>query len=299
MTINKCIWIADTLRRYGALTLAQINELWRASAISGGNPLPRRTFMTYRNNIEEMFNIKIVCNKATYEYYIEDLEQGGKSYIDWMLDSMSISGTLQSSSSVSERIVLEDVPSARHHLPVVIDALKQNLCIRFAYKSYTRAGIARGTVIRPYFIKIFKQLWYVIGFNVKDGKIKTYALDRMSDLTILVDHPFEMPVGFSPESFFKDCFGITTTNNDPKEIKLRVEPVQAKYLRALPLHSSQQEMILAQGYSLFTYKMCITYDLREKLLSMGANVEILSPPELRAQIKEELRKTLELYSSSK
>lgn len=299
MTINKCIWIADTLRRYGALTLAQINELWQASSVSDGNPLPRRTFMTYRNNIEEMFNIRIVCNKSTYEYYIEDLEQDGKSYIDWMLDSMSISGTLQSASGISDRIVLEDVPSARHHLPVVIDALKRNLCIKFSYKSYTRAGVTRGTVIRPYFVKIFKQLWYVIGYNVKDGKIKTYALDRMSELTILADHPFEMPADFSPKVFFEDYFGITTTNNAPKEIKIKVEPVQAKYLRALPLHASQQEMILVGGYSLFTYKMCVTYDLREKLLSMGSNVEVISPSELRMQIKEELHKTLELYGTGK
>ncbi len=297
MLLNKYIWIVDTLRRYGALTLAQLNDKWMASEISGGNPLPRRTFMTYRNNIEEMFNININCNKSTYEYYIEDTgDDSMGTHINWMLDSMSISDTLQNSQSVASRIMLEDVPSARHHLPTVIDALKQNLAIRFSYKSYTRAGLNEGIVVRPYFVKIFKQLWYVIGYNVGDKMIKTYALDRMSDLTILADKPFTMPADFSPQEFFKDCFGITTNANEPKDIKLRVEPVQAKYLRALPLHPSQREGVVHEGgYSVFTYRMRLTYDLRQQLLSMGGNIEVLSPPELKMQLRDELRKALALY----
>ena len=297
MLLNRYIWIVDTLRRYGALTLAQLNEKWVRSEVNGGQPLPRRTFMTYRNNIEEIFNINIACNRSTYEYYIENSgDNSTEKHLEWMLDSMSISDTIQNSQDVASRILLEDVPSARHHLPQVIDAIKQNLCVRFGYRSYSRAGLSEGVVVRPYFVKIFKQLWYVIGYNVKDKKIKTYALDRMSDLNILADKPFTMPAGFEPREFFKDCFGITTNENEPKEIKLRVEPVQAKYMRALPLHPSQRETMVTQGgHSIFTFKMRLTYDLREQILSMGPNVEVLSPPELKTQVKEELRKALSLY----
>lgn len=298
MLLDKYVWIVDTLRRYGALTLAQINEKWIEGEVNDGKPLPRRSFMTYRNNIEDMFNINIICNKSTYEYYIEDTGDPGGSRIDWMIDSLSISGTLQNSKDVSNRILLEDVPSARHNLPAVIDALKANLCIQFSYKTYTRAGYSRGVVIQPYFVKIFKQLWYVIGFNVKDGKIKTYALDRMSDLCILADKPFKMPEDFAPKEFFKDCFGITTNNNTPKEIKILAEPVQTKYLRALPLHPSQKEITVHNGgYTVFSYKMRITYDLKQQLLSMGSNIEILSPPELKTMIMEELKRALAIYDT--
>lgn len=295
--INKYLWIVDTLRRYHSLTLSQLNDLWVRHEVDEGRPLPRRTFMTYRNSIEDMFNININCNKSNYEYYIENYGDDSRdAHLEWMLDSMALSGTLQNSQDVASRIMLEDVPSARHHLPVVIDAVKQNLCIKFSYRSYVRAGETKGNVVMPYFVKIFKQLWYVIGYNTRDNKVKTYALDRMSDLTILADKPFEMPEDFNPKEFFKDCFGITTNSNEPKEIRLRVEPVQAKYLRALPLHESQQEMVQAGGYSVFTYRMRITYDLRQQLLSMGANIEVLAPAELKTQIKEELRKALDLYN---
>ena len=39
----------------------------------------------------------------------------------------------------------------------------------------TAAAVAIAVVIEPYCVRIFKQLWYVIGSNVKDKKIKTYA----------------------------------------------------------------------------------------------------------------------------
>ena len=204
-----------------------------------------------------------------------------------------MSGTLSNAHDISERIMLENVPSAREHLPIVLDALKQNRRIRFSYKSYTRSLPTDGIVLEPYFVKIFKQLWYVIGLNVKDNQIKTYALDRMSQLNLLQE-TFDMPENIDPSEFFKDCFGIITNKNSAKRIVLRVEPTQAKYFRALPLHHSQQEEV-HDHYSVFTYKMRITYDLKEELMSHGASIEVLEPKELKLLIRDELEKALKNY----
>ena len=241
-----------------------------------------------------MFDINIQCDKSTFEYYIDD--SGGENNArlrSWLVDSVSMSGTLSNARDISSRIMLENVPSAREHLPVVIDAMKQNRRIRFSYKSYTRSLPTDGIVLEPYFVKIFKQLWYVIGLNVKDGLVKTYALDRMSRLNILQD-TFTMPDEVNPSEFFKDCFGIITNKNKAKRIVLRVEPTQAKYFRALPLHSSQQEEI-HDNYSLFSYKMRITYDLKEELMSHGASIEVLEPKELKTLIRTELEEALKNY----
>ena len=190
-----------------------------------------------------MFDINIQCDKSTFEYYIDNSDEENNDRLrSWLVDSVSMSGTLSNAREVSGRIMLENVPSAREHLPVIIDALKQDRRIRFSYKSYTRSATTTGIVLEPYFVKIFKQLWYVIGLNVKDGQIKTYSLDRISSLNILQE-TFKMPENINPADFFKDCFGIITNKNNPKRIVLRVEPTQAKYFRALPLHHSQQEEI--------------------------------------------------------
>ena len=237
--INRYVWLVDTIGRYGRITLKDLNKVWLSSQISDGRPLARRTFFHYRDAIEEMFDIDIKCDRATFEYYIDDSGSENNARLrSWLMDSVSMSGMLSSAHDISGRIMLENVPSAREHLPVIIDALKQNRRIRFSYKSYTRSLPTDGIVLEPYFVKIFKQLWYVIGRNVKEGKIKTYSLDRISNLNLMQD-TFAMPEDVKPSEFFKDCFGIITNSNRPKRIVLRVEPTQAKYFRALPLHSSQ------------------------------------------------------------
>ncbi len=292
--IYRYIWIIDTIERYGALTLERLNELWVKSPQGDRNPMPRRSFYNYRQAIADTFGISIEVNSSTFEYYIDRESSSTEAKRQqWLLDSMSLSGMLSDAGNVRDRVVLENVPSAREHLPLVLDAMKQNKRISFSYKPYTRLTVTRNVVVEPYFVKIFRQLWYVVGYNVRDNMVKTYSLDRMSDL-LLTSTTFKLPRGFDAETFFHDCYGIVTNRGEAKRIVLRVNSTQAKYFRSLPLHSSQQEEV-HDAYSIFTYRMRNTYDLRERLLSHGSNVEVLSPPELRAQIVEELRASLKNY----
>ena len=294
-TIAKYIWIVDTLERYGALSLEQLSNLWRKSPFSNGEPLARRSFYNFRSGIADTMGIDIELNRSTFEYYIaSDGSKTASKRQQWLLDAMSISGMVTSSGDLSSRILLEYVPSAREFLPVIIDAMRSNHRIQFTYKSYKRVNPQPGIVIEPYFVKIFHQLWYVIGLNRADKVIKTYSLDRMSQVMIL-NKKFKIPRGFVPEEFFDDCYGITTNQDEPKRIVIKAEPTQAKYLRALPLHHSQQEEI-HDNYSIFTYRMRNTYDLRERLLSHGSSIEVLQPPELKAQIVGEMKRALENYN---
>ena len=292
--VNRYVWLVDTISRYGRITLKDLKSAWLRSDISEGKPLARRTFFHYRDGVEEMFDINIQCDKSTFEYYIDDSGSEENARLkSWLVDSVSLSGMLSNAHDISGRIILENVPSAREHLPVIIDALKQNHRIGFSYKSYTRSRPTDGVVLEPYFVKIFKQLWYVIGLNVNDGLIKTYSLDRISRLNLLQE-TFTMPGDVNPSEFFRDCFGIITNKNSAKRIVLRVEPTQAKYFRALPLHPSQQEEVHDE-YSVFTYRMRITYDLKEEIMSHGASIEVLEPKELKTLIRTELEQALKNY----
>ena len=292
--INKYIWIIDTIQRYGRITREELNRLWVKSSIGDGMPMARRTFYNYRQGIAETFNVVVECDPSTFEYYIDSSgsEQEDKLR-NWLLDAASMSGMLSDSRDVSDRIILEDVPSARGNLPVVIQAMKESCRINFSYKAYNRINIKRDIVIEPYFVRIFKQLWYVIGYNVKDEAIKTYSLDRMSDLTIRQD-TFAVPEGFSAADYFKNCFGIMQSKGEPKKIVLKSTANQTKYLRALPLHHSQREEV-HDSYSLFHYKLLITYDFVQEILSLGSQVQVIAPPELKAAVVNELKLALDSY----
>ncbi len=291
--LGRYVWLIDTIRRHGAITREKLSELWLRSPVSEGSPLPRRTFYNYRAAIEELFNINIECDPATYEYSIASGDPHREGMTDWLLNSAAMSNVLASVSDASDRIFLEDVPSARLYLSQVVTALRENRPLRFTYRPYTRSTPTHGVGIEPYFLKIFRQRWYVTGRNTADGRIKTYALDRMEDVTV-GDTTFTPDPAFDAEEYVRDAFGIIFSQGEAKEIVLRTDPRQAKYLRALPLHHSQRESI-HDDYSLFHYRLRLTDDFVQEILSLGPRVTVVSPPELRAMVTTSLRDTLRLY----
>lgn len=292
--LNRYIWIVDTIRRHGSITRERLNELWSRSEFSSETPtLPRRTFFNYRNSIADIFRIHIECNPSTFEYYIADEDAHSGSVTDWMMSSASMSSTLTDARDISDRIFLEDVPSARKHLPSVIEALKELRQLEFSYVPFVRSGTPKKVILEPYFLKIFKLRWYITGRNVREGKIKTYALDRMSDVSIL-DRTFAIPPDFDAEAYFRDAFGIVFSHGEAKKVTIRVDAAQAKYFRALPLHHSQSEMV-DNGSSIFTYHLRLTPDLVQELLSYGPRLTVIGPPELRAMMVDSLTRSLNNY----
>lgn len=292
--LNTYIWLVDTIRSHGALTREELNRLWVRSPLSNGIPMARRTFYNYRAAIEELFKINIECNSSTFQYYIDDNEDEHKNNVtDWMLNTASISNVLSTARDISHRIFLEDVPSAREFLSPVMSALRENHVITFLYSPYTRSGAGKKVVLEPYFLKIFRQRWYITGRNTVENTIKTYALDRMSALTITTQK-FNLPPDFDPETYFRDAFGIVFSQGEVRKVALKVDKQQAKYLRALPLHHSQSEMV-DDNYSIFHYNLRLTPDLVQELMSFGPSVTVLSPPELRAMMITRLSETLKNY----
>jgi predicted DNA-binding transcriptional regulator YafY len=294
---KRYFWLVDLIKRHGSITKQDIDRSWALSPFSkNGEALCRRTFYNYRSDIEDIFNIRIECNPSTYEYYIAEASEAQDSVSNWLLNSAAVSDVLSDCRDVSDRIFLEDVPSAREHLPTLIEALKLSRRVRFNYTNFTRSRPTRDIVLEPLFLKIFKQRWYVIGMNVAESRLKTYALDRMSDM-VITGETFHRDESFNPSEYFKDAFGIVVSQAEAKDIVLKVDRHQAKYFRALPLHHSQQEY-LHDRYSVFTYHMGITEDLVADLLSYGANVTVLQPQELRVRIVDELNKSLKSYKES-
>lgn len=293
--LNRYVWIIDTIRRYGRITRRELDECWRRSNFSNGTSLPRRTFYNYRQAIEEFFNITIQVDQATFEYYIASEDAHNEDVTEWLLNSAATNDVLSSSREVSGKIFLENVPSAREHLSTVITALKTQCPVRFDYHPYTRNTPTTGVTVEPYFLKIFRQRWYLTGRNISDERIKTYALDRISGAVILPDK-FTPDPTFDAETYSRDSFGIIFSQNAAKRIVVRTDARQAKYFRALPLHHSQQEMVHDE-FSDFVYRLRITEDFVAELLSYGPKIQIIEPPELRAIIRDSLEQSLKNYES--
>ncbi len=293
--INRYIWLVDTLTRYDRLTRKEINELWRRSAYGDGNDMPERTFFYYRRAIEENFHIDILCDKLGRYYIDPGQRQQNKSVTNWLLESYAANSAMKQSAIPTERVSVEDVPSAREHLPTVLGAIGDCSKLRFTYAGFSRTRPEENIVFHPYFVKRYKQRWYMIGLKEKSKDVRTYALDRVKEMTTIGEN-FVMP-DITPEPFFSNLIGVTDSKGEVKEVVIQASPTQAKYFRALPFHATQEEKV-GDRYSVFTYRLRLNYELVHELLSYGSALKVLAPRELVVLITNELRATLSLYDSA-
>jgi putative transcriptional regulator len=291
--ISRYVWIVDTLTRYERLTRKQLNRLWMRSPLSNGEPLPERTFYHYRRAIEENFHIDIACDSQGRYYIDRDNSRQSRAFTNWMLDSYAVSNAIKGSDAPMDRVEIEDVPSAREFLPVVLDAIRNSHKIEFTYAGFNRSRAERGIRYEPYFLKRYKQRWYMIGLKEKGGDIRTYALDRVKEVKTL-DEPFVKPADLELNDLFGNIVGVTSSKADVKTVRLQATPTQAKYFRALPLHPSQEEA-LHDDYSVFTYRLKLNYELAHEILSLGDAVKVLEPPELKAMVVMQLKSALQQY----
>lgn len=290
--ISRYIWIVDTILKYGRISKKDLNELWMKSQFSGGNPMADRTFYSYRRGIEQSFNIDILCDPdGSYRIDTEDSPQVVQ-FANWVLNSSATTNAIQELGSESGRVEMEDVPSAREFLPIVAEAMRKNRQIVFTYAGFSRSRPEVGILFSPYFLKLYKQRWYM--FGEKDGGgHRTYALDRVTEMEV-TGNRFKLPKGIKISDFFGNIVGITTSKAQVRKVVIQTTSTRAKYLRALPLHHSQEEEI-HDFYSIFTYSLKINYELVSELMAMGPDITVIAPRELQLMLVERLRETLSNY----
>ncbi|MDE6770837.1 MAG: WYL domain-containing protein [Muribaculaceae bacterium] len=293
--ISRYVWIVDTLTRYERLTRQQLNKLWVRSALSKGEEMPERTFFNYRRAIEENFQIDILCDKQGRYYIHPQNSRQTRAFTNWMLDSYAVSSAIKGSDAPMDRVEIEDVPSAREFLPAVLDAIRNSHRISFTYAGFNRSRAEHDIRFHPYFLKRYKQRWYMIGLKEKSNDIRTYALDRVKEMVTL-DESFEKPADLELNDLFGNIIGVTTSQAPVRTVRLQTTPRQAKYFRALPLHPSQQETI-HDDYSIFTYQLKLNYELAHEILALGDAVKVLDPPELKAMVITQLQAALNQYDS--
>ena len=204
--INKYVWLVETLYRAKKITLKEINRRWLETDLSEGLEIPRRTFHSWKNTVEEMFGLVIMCDKSDGDrYYIENresLEDDGLQR--WLLNSMSVSNTLLENKSLSDRILLENIPSGQDFLATVLEAMKKSKMLEITYKGFGKEH-GRTFPVALYCVKLFKQRWYLVGNSINENIVRIYSLDRVLGAQ-LTSEPFKYPDSFCPEEYFDGFF---------------------------------------------------------------------------------------------
>lgn len=290
------IWLTDTIYRAGRISLQDLNERWLRTGMSGGIPMTRFNFNRHRIAIEEIFGLCIECQrKGGYIYYIDNVDVlKGNTLQRWMLDALSMGNVLAGSTSLKEHILLENIPSGKIHLQTAISGMKQGRKLEMTYQHFGKRE-SYTIHVEPLAVKVFKQRWYLLAQSPKHDNPTVYAFDRIVSLEE-TSEPFDMPEDFSAENFFKDCYGIICgTQTKAERIRIRAYYPLVNYLRTLPWHTSQKEVLTTDEYSEFEFFLRPTFDFRQEILAQGDEVVVLEPASFRQEVMEALQKTMQRY----
>lgn len=300
------IWLIETIRRNGRMTLGEISDLWRQQEESDGQELSRTTFNRHRDSILDIFGVIIECDrKDGYRYYIENEEVLKENSIqNWMFSTLSVSNMLEGNAGLQDRILLESIPSGDDKLRLIIDAMRENRRMKIQYHKYSSSE-SKIYTLEPYCLKLYNRRWYMLvkktdatAANEDNGKkcdLFIFSLDRIESIELL-QTKFTVNKYFDAEAYFNDCFGIMVDGSLKAErIVLRAYGLEPFYLRDLPIHHTQKEIKKTEEYTDYELKLRPAEDFIEHLLSLSTRVRVMEPVWLVKEMQQRLKDALSRY----
>lgn len=295
-TYYRYIWLLNLLLESGPLSFEEICAKWEDNPLSDSQ-LPLRTFHEHRKGINEMFGVVIECDRSKGNvYYVKNREVlDDNKLANWLLHNYNVPEEFITYNKMKDRILLEEIPLGGAFVSPIIEAMQENVELIIDYQRYE--GHNETFHIQPYALKVYHRHWYLLGFFKEQNAIRQVALDRILTLNKTHKH-FTLPNDFDARKYYAHTVGIFVNEElKPEKVRIRVYGKQVEYMRALPLHRSQQEVLTQHGkFSEFEYKVCLTPELITQLLSLGEAVEVLLPIELREEIKRRLKAASDLYT---
>lgn len=213
--------------------------------------------------------------------------------IQKIINGISLKNTLHKDTDPALIIQTDTAANARGSdlLERIIQAIDEKTNLSFTYQKYTGEKRSQQRIISPYLLKEYKNRWYVLGMSLKDRKIKTFALDRITSLAFAPGQ-YNRDGGFDPAAYFKHSFGITTPDEPVEEITIKVFGSEIEYLQSLPIHPTQKIIKKTKNYLLISIRVIPSWELFEFLLGKSPNLEIISPVAIKAKLQVLLRQAV-------
>lgn len=134
---------------------------------------------------------------------------------------------------------------------------------------------------------------YLVATAYDYSDIRLYAAHRI-EAASLRDEDAVKPTGFSLEAYVA-AGALQFGSGEQIDLTARINHTLALILEETPLSTNQQITTEGEGLFLLNASVVDSWQLRWWILSQGANIEILCPPELREKTRETLHRALAQY----
>ena len=277
--------------------------------------------------MQEEYPVNIIKKDGKYQYETRDesitneiLDQKDRELIEMALQTFSIykgSGLFEKFDDVITRLMAGSVlrrlnkldhkkyiqigeltgKTGQEWIEVIYDAIVNYKTLKMYYKPY--GGETKLRTISPYLLKEYRNVWYMVA-SVKEmqhkGGTNLFKLNRIQKIE-QCDEMFEIDDKFSAEDYFKYSLGVFHVHAaEPIEVKLKFNKNLIPLISETKIHPSMEIISKTEEEMVVTFTVYNTIELKNKILSYGANAEVLSPKELRNEIIGIIEQAKILYS---
>lgn len=148
----------------------------------------------------------------------------------------------------------------------------------------------------PYFIEPYAigQSTYVFGLREPPGEIRTFKIERIERVEILLEC-YVIPTSFDPYEVLSDAWGIWFTGEDPLKVELLFHPRVAHRIGETRWHRSEQVELQKDGSLLWCALIAEPREMMPWIRGWGADVEVIQPNWLRDEIIKEVDELMGVY----
>ncbi len=258
--------------------------------------ISKRTFQRDLNDIRSIYNIDIQFDHSQKVYYIYNDEQSKLN--ERIIEAFDTFNALNISYRLSPYLHFENrKPKGTEYLNELLHVIKNKQQIKFIYHKFWEDTYTNRTV-EPYALKEFNNLWYLLAKDTNDNKIKSFALNRLTQLEI-TRKKINSTENFDVNKHYKYCFGIFSPddNTEVQEIILSFNAFQGKFIKTQPIHETQEVLKDNNDELRIKLKLYITKDFLMKILSYGESVKVIKPNSLIDYVKNTYFNALNQYKN--
>lgn len=198
----------------------------------------------------------------------------------------------QAATSVRRRRTRREYVEA---LEIITQGWVEGRKVRFRYRSYSKDERTE-RLIAPYFIEpsSLSHACYVIGYDELRQELRTFKIERIAEAE-LTEERYTIPDEFDAQRLLSSAWGVIWRDQQEVEVTLRFKPAIARLVKESVWHHSQRLEDLPDGSCLFTVRLGSTFEFKSWVRQWGADVEVISPPEFREELADEVRELARIY----
>jgi proteasome accessory factor B len=186
------------------------------------------------------------------------------------------------------------------HLRLLARAWAERRVVEITYDpaTYSPGRPPRRSRVHPYLLEASAttRALYLIGFDESRGATRTFKLQRILEMS-LAPETFEPPDPARVQEGLDRAWGVIA-DQEEVEVELRFDPGIASLVAETTWHPTERVTREADGSLIWRARVPGTIEIRRWILGWGAGVEVLAPPELRAEVAATFHKAAARYGAT-